>query len=64
MRLIKPADLPDAYKTPVAATWQLVSVGETFDFVRMPKTLGVYWLDVRWGGIGEWMVQAQLVGTR
>lgn len=54
------ADLPDSYKTPVAATRQLVSVGETFDFAWTPKTPGRYWLEVRRGGSGEWMGQALL----
>ena len=54
------ADLPDSYRTPVAATRQFVSVGETFDFAWTPKTPGVYWLEVRRGGSGEWMGQARL----
>lgn len=55
------ADLPESLRVPVAAQRQIVSVGETFDFLWTPSSPGIYWLEVRRGGNGEFMGQARLV---
>jgi FtsP/CotA-like multicopper oxidase with cupredoxin domain len=55
------ADLPESHRQPVPAQRQTVSVGETFDFLWTPRRPGVYWLEVRRGGNGEFMGQARLV---
>ena len=55
------ADLPKSFHVPTTAQRQQVSVGETFDFLWTPQRPGTYWLEVRRGGNGEFMGQAQLV---
>lgn len=55
------ADLPTSHQRPLTAQRQIVSVGETFDFLWTPQRPGVYWLEVRRGGNGEFMGQARLV---
>jgi FtsP/CotA-like multicopper oxidase with cupredoxin domain len=57
------ADLPESYQVPVMAQRQQVTVGQTFDFLWTPQRPGVYWLEVRRGGNGEFMGQAQLLVT-
>lgn len=54
------ADLPEGLRTPALAQSHIVTVGETSGFQWAPQRPGIFWLELRRSGDGEFMGQARL----